>query len=181
MAIAPEDMLEQLNKLAASVMGVRDAPEPVVALCCRVLGSTLATRAPRRDSSSTQRLRDVDALRTKVEKAKGARAALRFDELRTQLRDADALSVKGADGLVELLGLVSGDAQTAAPFASVCRTGGGFSSSAPLEEEPETPKKDWGLAGWREGPPPSKTGLDVVEEERLLVRDCLYALQGIDG
>ena len=44
MAIAPEDMLEQLNKLAASVMGVRDAPEPVVALCCRVLGSTLATR-----------------------------------------------------------------------------------------------------------------------------------------
>ena len=46
MAIAPEDMLEQLNKLAASVMGVRDAPEPVVALCCRVLGSTLATRAP---------------------------------------------------------------------------------------------------------------------------------------
>ena len=102
MAIAPEDMLEQLNKLAASVMGVR-APEPVVALCCRVLGSTLATRAPRRDSSSTQRLRDVDALRTKVEKAKGARAALRFDELRTQLRDADALSVQGADGLVELL------------------------------------------------------------------------------
>ena len=63
------------------------------------------------------------ALRTKVEKAKGARAALRFDELRTQLRDADALSVKGADGVVELLGLVSGDAQTAAPFASVCRTG----------------------------------------------------------
>jgi len=181
MAIAPEDMLEQLNKLAASVMGVRDAPEPVVALCCRVLGSTLATRAPRRDSSSTQRLRDVDALRTKVEKAKGARAALRFDELRTQLRDADALSVQGADGVVELLGLVSGDAQTAAPFASVCRTGGGFSSSAPLEEETETPKKDWGLAGWREGPPPSKTGLDVVEEERLLVRDCLYALQGIDG
>jgi hypothetical protein len=181
MAIAPEDMLEQLNKLAASVMGVRDAPEPVVALCCRVLGSTLATRAPRRDSSSTQRLRDVDALRTKVEKAKGARAALRFDELRTQLRDADALSVQGADGLVELLGLVSGDAQTAAPFASVCRTGGGFSSTAPIEDEEPEAKKDWGLAGWRAGPPPSKTGLDVVEEERLLVRDCLYALQGIDG
>ena len=125
-------------------------------------------------------MRDVDALRTKVERAKGARAALRFDELRTQLRDADALSVKGADGLVELLGLVSGDAQTAAPFASVCRTGGGFSSTARSRTR-NRKRRRTGASRWRAGPPPSKTGLDVVEEERLLVRDCLYALQGIDG
>ena len=98
MAIAPEDMLEQLNKLAASVMGVRDAPEPVVALCCRVLGSTLATRAPRRDSSSTQRLRDVDALRTKVERAKGARAALRFDPVLLQRPGVAVPQVQRAPG-----------------------------------------------------------------------------------
>ena len=158
MAIAPEDMLEQLNKLAASVMGVRDAPEPVVALCCRVLGSTLATRAPRRDSSSTQRLRDVDALRTKVEKAKGARAALRFDELRTQLRDADALSVQGADGLVELLGLVSGDAQTAAPFASVCRTGGGFSRAPPSRTRNQKRRRTGASRGGGRARLPQKRG-----------------------
>ena len=71
MAIAPEDMLEQLNKLAASVMGVRARRSPssrsAAACSARRFRDALA---PRRDSSSTQRLRDVDALRTKVEKAK---------------------------------------------------------------------------------------------------------------
>lgn len=184
--ISPEDMLDQLQQLAASVMGVEQAPEPVVALCCRVLGSTLATQAPaqrraRREfggDARAKRLKDVDGMRTNVEHTKGAQAALRFDELRQTLRDADALSTAGADSIVELLGLVSGD-RPQGSFASVCSPGGGFSRAPGVLDEEERP--DWGLAGWRAAPPPVATGLDCEAEERLLVRDCLYVLQGIDG
>jgi len=194
------EVVHDMKRLASSIIGVAEAPTAAVALCLRVLGSTLAT------SSSTTRLRaregldaagdgfgDRARLRHRVEAARGAGAGVAFEEAAAAVAGASALSAGGGARVVELLGSLARFGPRESGGASRLATvAGGFSRAAGVLDDaskphakidgvaPERPPSPPRLPG-RRGPPPRGTGLGVAGDETLLLRDALYALQGIEG
>ena len=191
MALSDAHLADAVEALAAAAMGVEAAPAEVVGLCRRLLGSTLASSSRDARRAAREGLDEEAAafavaarLRSRVERRGGVGAGLRFEECRLAAARAGELSAGGAERLVETLGLCS------MPAGGERRLGGGGLSSVrgsfsrprpqPREERSE-PRRVWGpravgvaaAGGNKRGGP--------ADDERLLVRDALFALQGIDG
>ena len=187
--------LALISNLAKVLTGAPDPPAALVSHCVRVLGSNIAGGRPL-DGART--LASIKACLARGDGSGGsdtARAgiasALRFEELRHELQLRGA--VHNETALLALLLALSGNGASASPreaavpnlFAKTI--GGAYADrppappAAPAVAAPPADVVGTATAEPARVPPRPPLTPAAAETEQLLLRDVLYAFQGIDG